>query len=579
MIEGELVALSPLQVSGMAVGLADMTLAINGRGNYYVPGESLTGPMRHWLQRRLQAGEEMLDKLLGPELGDNTRGKDTGHASFLEIEDAEVALPAGLDAEIRDGVAIERFHGVPGDHLLYNREVLPRGSRLSLVMTLNIPEAEKNDNSRGPAFLFLTGKLLEGLERGSIRFGAFKTRGSGRLKLDSLEITEETLNTSEGIIEVLNHRSDFLGGNAGGHTAVGEAESGGAGSDAVNSFADEIGKLGIQVGQKEPMTFSEPATVTMEIDWRPESSVMIKTETAGIAIEMLPLVGGTGDNTVAPVVPGSSVKGSIRSRMEMLVRTVLKRPTSNNDDFEKQIELPLVSEVFGVRRGSSYKWAGAGALTVDDCYAVFGDGGESGGEGAAVDSSGLDSSDWLDLVSAADDEDVLAALRKMGLDSWQLAYGTAIDRWLGNAADKALFTMLEARRQAWSPLRLTLELDRLNKDEVPHEVAVALMLMVARDLEDKLITIGFGGNQEMGLVCVDKVRMLFENVQIEGTGQESAENGDGASTGIEFESFEGFCVDNKALLKKLNEAWKSWIGNTSQNEKEDSTTGEESNPQ
>jgi hypothetical protein len=115
---------------------------------------------------------------------------------------------------------------------------------------------------------------------------------------------------------------------------------------------------------------------------------------------------------------------------------------------------------------------------------------------------------------------------------------------------------------------LCLELDRLDTSGVSHEIAVALLLMVARDLEDKLIAIGFGENQEMGLVCVEKVRMMFDGVKITGSDNESAaENGE-IPKEIEFNNFNDFCANNDNLLKILNTAWKKWVEDTRKTTKE-----------
>ncbi|PSB61286.1 hypothetical protein C7B61_16160, partial [filamentous cyanobacterium CCP1] len=81
---GTLEAESPVHVGGMNDDpRVDLTLAVNGQGNYYIPGTSLAGALRAWMARQ---DEDITDHLWGAL---KERG-DGGHASFILIEDAPV---------------------------------------------------------------------------------------------------------------------------------------------------------------------------------------------------------------------------------------------------------------------------------------------------------------------------------------------------------------------------------------------------------------------------------------------------------------------------------------------------------
>ena len=73
-VKGKLVADRALSVGGAgAAGGVDLEIALDGRGRPYVPGSSLAGPMRSWLERA--AGEELCKALFG------FVTRDEGHAS------------------------------------------------------------------------------------------------------------------------------------------------------------------------------------------------------------------------------------------------------------------------------------------------------------------------------------------------------------------------------------------------------------------------------------------------------------------------------------------------------------------
>jgi CRISPR/Cas system CSM-associated protein Csm3 (group 7 of RAMP superfamily) len=171
-----LVARTPLHVGGVGPSVdTDLALAVNGAGDFYVPGTSLTGALRGWLlagaadQRRNE-----VKRVWG------SQEKDEGHASYVFVEDAPVSPPAGKTivlSEIRDGVGIDRFTGAAANQIKYDRAILPRGTQIHFRMDVELAGSrEEQDRARD-----LTHGVLEALAHGGIRLGAGKSRGLGRL--------------------------------------------------------------------------------------------------------------------------------------------------------------------------------------------------------------------------------------------------------------------------------------------------------------------------------------------------------------------------------------------------------------
>ena len=110
-IKGTLQTCGPLHIGGMRDSVeTDMPLARDGQGRMCVPGTSLAGPMRAWVEARFR--KDIVKQLWGfqPQEDEEKQGEE-GCASYVVVEDAHVKLPEGLDEEVWDGVSIDREWG------------------------------------------------------------------------------------------------------------------------------------------------------------------------------------------------------------------------------------------------------------------------------------------------------------------------------------------------------------------------------------------------------------------------------------------------------------------------------------
>src|SRR5690606_22712271 len=83
------------------------------------------------------------------------------------------------------------------------------------------------------------------------------------------------------------------------------------------------------------------------IIWHQLQPIMVRNGDSGV-FDQMPLVWPTVSDQVRFVIPGSSIKGALRSRAEFIARTVgLAEPVRENDSREKQIEIDLVTTLFG----------------------------------------------------------------------------------------------------------------------------------------------------------------------------------------------------------------------------------------
>ena len=496
-ISGKLQAKTALHFGGNEINAdTDSALAVNGRGDYYLAGTNLTGLLRAWMTLAINEHitQSDIDRLWGFQSG------DLGHASFIIVEDGVIKLPVGLTTEVRDGVGIDRALGTAADKQKYDREILPKGSAIELQLT--VERCDRKSDAEWSREKYLLAEVLQAMQNQELRIGGGKTRGLGKVQLIDLKIHEQAdLLTPQGILNVLK-------GDAGSQIKL----------ETLSSLNNLIAK---------------PAQLTITIDWKPLTPVMLKSEAEGIAVDILPLVSGN-DNGLSLLISGSAIKGVLRSQGEKIVRTVCGYDLPDN--FLTQVQVQLVKTLFGsaaeIEEGTQQGYQGA--LAIDDCYANL----------------SFTPQQWNKIKTARDSPELLQALRDAGLTSVQQAFHVAIDRWTGGAADGALYSVLEPMGIEWSPVELTLDLDRLKRDTDDNYLSrIALLFLVFRDLMNRRIPIGFGTNRGMGDLEIEKITVKgMRNL---------AELGDFKT--ITFNNDRDLSQRDTEFLQQLTTAWQTWI--------------------
>jgi len=262
-------------------------------------------------------------------------------------------------------------------------------------------------------------------------------------------------------------------------------------------------------------------------------------------VDILPLVSRDHDQ-VAFVLPGSAIKGALRSQAERILRTVLQVSASADEKLHDQLEnqrLELTQWLFGKagkndekdkkdEKDEAQKIAfGRGALMVDDCFCQ----------------KKLNPQSWQAVEQAIDASNgsgvntLRGSLDAVGLTETQQAFHVAIDRWTGGAADKMLYSALEPFNLTWNEIELTLDLKRIREEH--HAVIQALLLLTLRDLAAGRIPLGYGVNRGYGSLKVNKICLTLPDSEL--NGKEMTFSPNGAIAGID--------------LTQLNAAWQTWL--------------------
>jgi len=451
-VTGELVCCGPLHVGDWHAGPGNrLPVQRDGQHRLLIPGTSIAGALRSWLSAASTASGPFDVRRL---FGHIVPGTERGEASLLQADDA--VAEAGLDH--RDGVAIDRHTGAAAGGFLYEREVVPAGTRFTFRLTGHEPRAG------GARVEEAVGCLVAALAAGRITFGARRSAGLGRVRLENPRIRRGDQATRAGMAAWLRR-------------------------DPAAPLTD---LTGVAADGKLEITMS----------WTARTPVMVQDSIQGTVADALPLAGrapGT-PGQLAWLLPGSSVKGALRAHAERIVRT-LRDVTAPGDFLEaiRDRRLGPVLTLFGFAGDRSGPAGGQhqppgwrGALDVSDCHSRT-----TFGERA-----------WQRVLTACDGDSApdadadLAALRARltGLPAAarpRISQHVAIDRWTGGAAENLLFSALEPAGTEWEDLSLQVDTRRCRDDLL----TLPLLLLLLRDLSDGWVHLGFGGTRGQGAIA------------------------------------------------------------------------------
>lgn len=411
----------------------------NGLGEPTIPGRSIRGVVRATCDIARQAlkdagdpatqnGEAFSKENWISLWGDDTdytgrSANDRGLPSDASLPIRQSALtfhavsfPARQTMTTRHGVGIDRTTGAASDGALYEHEFLPRGSTFDIRITAEGRDNEPmgRDQSKGvpgPAPSDTVKKLLEFivdvLNSGAICLGGRTGSGQGHIRVIEPKLRRLSGTTDAG---TLTTPADIL------NALIGQDEKG-------TSLPLELGGW----------TLEEPARITIEW-WSPTGIFVAEDEKLTKqrkeeAQKKDPSANGVTEPLRDPsvpwdeaqlLIPGTSIRGALRSRASRIARTVLAargdlEPLASHDIHEQIAAEPnLVRYMFGC---TDYR----GAVTVHGCRSIE--------RGTRVEVT-----------------------------------HNVIDRWTGGVVNGGLFTEAVYLGTEWEPIIIDIDLRRLLKN-------------------------------------------------------------------------------------------------------------------
>ncbi|MFC2640270.1 MAG: RAMP superfamily CRISPR-associated protein [Propionibacterium acidifaciens] len=454
---------------------APRAFARDGHGNPVLTGRSVKGALRAACTRYVgvcgtEPAPQGLELLWG--------NQDLAAAlTFHTIELGEVAAfgdPSSAENEkgrrplvTRTGIAVNRHRGTAGDTALFAHEYVPAGRRLTLTITAQTGTPDEGDSPQQTAtpeqVEQLFGLILGLFEAGRVGFGGRRTAGWGRVELDgeaAWSLTKAELGSREGLLTWLSGGQDVT-------DRIRPADGGGA--DRVRISIEWDSPSGILVAgpknrsdtaagaadgaaQPTPAGPGEP----QKTDRRCDDQGSEETEPAR------PLRCGPGENDLL-LLPGSSVRGALRSRASRIARTVLAARRDVEDWSTTGVHDQLADDPVLVRDlfGSTEH---RGALTVLDTLAT--------GPGAV-----------------------------------RRVTHNAGDRWTGGVAEGALYSE-EVHDVGWNSIELELDPGILPSADLDRRRAAWCLLgLVLAELAAGTLPLGSRGTRGLGQVRVSGVRV------------------------------------------------------------------------
>ena len=335
-------------------------------------------------------------------------------SQYRDIDSGDSPLPR------RHGVGIDRTTGAASDGALYEHEFLPRGTRFDIRITAEGRDGEKmrreqSDGIPGPASSESVKELLEFvvdvLESGAVSLGGRTGSGQGTIQVIGPKLRRTGRTTDS---DTLTAPADVL------DTLIGQDE--------------EETPIPLELGG---WSLEEPAHITINW-WSPTGIFVAEDENLTKqrkekAQETDPTANGVTEPLRDPsvpwdeaqlLIPGTSIRGALRSRASRIARTVLAAEAENtktenkltpftSHDVHDQIaaEPNLVRYMFG---STEYR----GAVTVHDC---------------------------------------LSTERGKRIEVTH----NAIDRWTGGVIDGGLFTEAVYLGTHWEPITIDIDLRQL----------------------------------------------------------------------------------------------------------------------
>lgn len=288
---------------------------------------------------------------------------------------------------------------------------------------------------------------------------------------------------------------------------------------------------------------------------------MSKVAVDGGVADALPLAEPTitrGGPGFRMVIPGSSVKGVLRSHAERIARTVTGQTVPPGFlEQMKAIGLPGVGDLFGLAGDDSdtENRGRRGVLTINEVATT----------------QPVKAKLWRSVCTAAAEptaEDPATSENKSAQEMTKLANAVdtfnqnhpglwldvvmrnSIDRWTGGTALHRLFSTVETHAD-WDPIVVDIDLGRLRRinGNSPERIdaALALVLFVLIDASDGWLAIGYATTRGLGSFDVDRAAITF-------TGTVTVSDDDHAANLIKHGNLAEVLSD-AALLEDIGQQW------------------------
>jgi CRISPR/Cas system CSM-associated protein Csm3 (group 7 of RAMP superfamily) len=471
----------------------DDLLRRDARGRLLIPGTAIAGALRSLATRLAPRfrGEQLCQALKGPMtnqacqclvcrlFGDVNPSEENEEASAARVlvYDAVLADVPGL--QIRDGVGIDRVTGAAArrERIKFDYEVLPAGTifKLRLEIDPRLPDEEKT--------LPLLASVLAEWEQGRGVVGGRVGRGLGAFDLTDVQWIERDLNQPNVLIDFLRNGPPW---------------------DTTDGDRNWLRKQVEDARQRVTTNHRDLSAVARS--WALAEFTLAATgpflthdlmQAGRSGFDHAPLL-ATYDRGAKPVLPGSGLRGVLRSQAERIARTLatLKAWDDGHDSQtrkEKFLTTCPACNPLTTRTDDPVASCNSFIKTLPRAERTTLE--HEGADDKLCLACRLFGSPWNGSRLRVEDAPFVG--EKVELKALDFL---AIDRFTGGGRDTAKFDAVVL----WKPkFRVRLFLEN------PEPWELGWLALVLRDLHDGLTTVGFGAAKGFGRCVIESPRLTF----------------------------------------------------------------------
>lgn len=448
-----------------------------------LPGRSIKGALRAaWMRAYWHDASDSMRALWG--------GQE--RASALITHPIDLSEVARVE---RTGIAVDRYWGGAGDTALFVHEIVPEGQELTLHLSGQVGSIE--DDGPQKEFQTLLGQIVALLKAGRVSLGGRGNAGWGRVALEepgsTIPVVRHHLDSPEGLRQLLSPEPATI------NVPIATDLPDDARLKVTITWDSPTGILVAEPRDKKERGSDDDPGGKKPVPTRP-----LRTRSKK---------GRQTDETSPLVLPGSSVRGALRSRASRIARTILlagePAPGTPRDWSTIEVHKQLAQDPALVR-------------------ALFG------------------STERRGAVS------VLETLARGQAELKERTHNAG-DRWTGGVKDGALFSELVPDAD-WKDLVLEIDLDRIGRTQSVDDddddraraakerhntqvhnrrrAALCLLGLVLAELSTGTLPLGSRGTRGLGAVRVTAMRVEGDDGLLHGTWRLGSPGRDGdAETG------------------------------------------------
>ena len=307
-LEGQILLQTPLIIgSGEKNGDVDITVLKDSAGKPYIPATSLTGVLRHYFYEHdghEKADQEQLRYFWGADKEGNEESICQSALCMSELTQVSEAV-----IRVRDGVAIENKYGVAKEQNKFDYEVVEPGAKFKLRIEVVLREIY--DKS---LFVNTLAFLVSALKESKLSIGAMTTKGFGRCRLINETYYELDFKQKEHVLAWLSGDFNAVKQQP---VIVSEAFATANKDFYINSVFEVKNSLIVRSYSGNPLA---PDAVHIESDGRPVlPGTSLKGAIRSRAIRIINTVGGIGEELVRELFGWADVEGESKDKIKSRV--------------------------------------------------------------------------------------------------------------------------------------------------------------------------------------------------------------------------------------------------------------------